>query len=178
VAAALDPWSTNRILFQSHVERAIGRARGSRRQLALLYIDLDRIGQVNHAMGREFGDQVLAQAAARLEQALAAHSGVVRIAPDDFAGLVEAEGLESAAQLAARLLERCREPYVVDCLALKVTASIGFSLLPSHADDAAALLQRAERALYRAKIAGRDCYYPGGTTCSAGIALPPRKERG
>jgi diguanylate cyclase (GGDEF)-like protein len=177
VAASLDTWMTNRILFQSHVERAIARSRGSRRQLALLYIDLDRVGQVNHAMGREFADQVLAQAAARLEGALGAGTMVARIAPDDFAGLAEVEGLEAAAALAASVLKRCREPYRVECVALKVTASIGFSLSPAHADDAAGLMQRAERALYRAKIAGRDCYYPGGTTCSAGIARPPRTGR-
>jgi diguanylate cyclase (GGDEF)-like protein len=178
VAATLDTWSTNRVLFQSHVERVIARTRGSRKQLALMYLDLDRIGQVNHAMGREFGDQVLAQAAARLELAFGQRALVARVAADDFAALMELEGLEAAAQLAEGLLARCREPYVVDCVALKVTASIGFSLFPAHADNAPGLLQRAERALYRAKIAGRDCYYPGGTACSAGIALAPRSERG
>jgi diguanylate cyclase (GGDEF)-like protein len=178
VAAALDTWTTNRILFQSHVERAIARQRGSRKQLALIYVDLDRIGQVNHAVGRELGDQVLVQAAARLAAALGGHAMPTRVAPDDFLALVEVADVDAATQLAGRLLERCREPYVIDCLALKVTASIGFSLFPSQADDAAGLMQRAERALYRAKIAGRDCCYPGATTCSGGTVRPPRTGRG
>ena len=103
---------------------------------------------------------MLAQAAERLERSLGAPAMVARLAPDDFAALVEVEEPEGAAQLAASLLECCREPYVLECIALKVTASIGFSLFPSHAEDATALLLRAELALYRAKIAGRDRYYP------------------
>jgi diguanylate cyclase (GGDEF)-like protein len=148
------------MVFQSCVARAITRWRAPRKQLALIYVDLDRLGLVNHAMGKEFGDQVLAQAAARLEVMLEGEIPLTRLAPDDFAALVQVDDAPAAAGLAASLVGRCREPYVIDCLALKVTASVGFSLFPSHADNAADLLQRAERALYRAKIAGRDCYYP------------------
>ena len=178
MAASPDTWTTNAILFQSHMERAIARAEGARTQLALMYVDLDRIGQLNHTMGREFGDRVLAEAATRIAGVFGGQTMLGRLEADDFLGLVGVANVEAAAKLAERLLEQCRKPYVIDCLALKVTASVGFSLFPSQANDAAALLQRAERALYRAKIAGRDCYYPGGATCSAGTALPPRTGRG
>jgi len=159
------------------MERAIARAGGSRTELALIYVDLDRVGQLNHAMGRELGDRVLAEAASRIAGVFGGRTMLARLAADDFFGLVDVESFDAAAKLAERLLEQCRKPYVIDCLTVRVTASIGFSLFPSQADDAAALMRRAERALYRAKIAGRDCYYPGGTTCSAGIAPPPRTGR-
>jgi predicted signal transduction protein with EAL and GGDEF domain len=65
----------------------------------------------------------------------------------------------------------------MDCIAVTVTASIGIALYPSHADNAVTLMQRAERALIQAKIRGRDCFYPGGATCSGGTVPPPRTAR-
>lgn len=139
-----------------------------------MYIDLDRIGQVNHAMGRELGDRLLEEAASRVARALGPRAIRARLAPDDFLGLVEVEDFQAAAKLALSLLEQCRQPYVIDCLALTVTASIGFALFPSQSDNAASLLGRAEHCLYRAKIAGRNCFYPGGTTSSGGMGSSPK----
>lgn len=143
-----------------------------------MYVDLDRIGQVNHAMGQELGDWLLGEAATRIARAFGPRAVRARLAADDFFGLVEVADFDAAAKLAERLLEQCRQPYIIDCLTVTVTASIGFALFPSHSEDAAALLGRAEFALYRAKIAGRNCCYPGGATCSGGIVPPPRTGHG
>ena len=155
--------------------RAIAVGRGS---FALFLIDLDRIEQVNVTLGRDIGDRVLREAAARMARALGRGATLSRLGSDDFAAFMEAGNLADAAKQAGALLEHCREPYVIDCLAVTVTASIGISLYPSHADDAITLMQRAERALFQAKIRGRDCFYPGGATYSGGIGHPPRTARG
>jgi len=170
----MDGWLGNRSLFESRLERAIAGARASRSALALLHIDLDRIGQVNHVLGRELGDRVLSDAAARIARALGPCAALGRLAADDFAALVEVPDFDGAKDIAASLLEHCRAPYLIDCITVAVTASIGIGLYPSHAHDAARLMESAELALYRAKIAGRDCFYPGGATCSGGTAPPPR----
>jgi len=141
--------------------RAVRDVERRRATLALLLIDLDRMEEVNATLGRKLGDQILREAAARMARTLHAGASLARLQSDDFAAFFEVEDLAAAANQAARLLERCREPYVVDCLALTVTVSIGIGLHGRDADGPAALLARAERALNQAKIRGRDRFYPG-----------------
>ncbi len=62
--------------------------------------------------------------------------------------------------------------------AARLTASIGISLYPAHAVNARALMQDAQRAMLRAKLQGRDRFYPELPTCFAGTDLPPRTARG
>lgn len=160
----LDPltWLPTRKPFESRLARAVRGIERSRRVLALLLVDLDRMKEVNATVGRDFGDRILREAAVRLARAMPAGAALSRLQSDDFAAFLEVADLASAAGHAAALLERCREPYVIDCLAVKVTASIGIALCASHAEQPASLLARAERALFEAKIRGRDGFYPGG----------------
>ena len=160
---ALDPltWLPNRSLFEARLANAIRCAPRPRHVLALLLIDLDRLAETNETLGRDLGDRVLRETAVRLARALAAGAMLSRLQSDDFAAFLEVTDLTAAARHAAALLERCRKPYVVDCLAVTVTASIGIALCSSTGEDSASLLARAERALYEAKIRGRDCFYPG-----------------
>src|SRR5262245_23852282 len=160
---ALDPltWLPNRTLFEARLVRAVRDVDSRRGTLALLLIDLDRLEQVNAILGRYFGDRIMRQAAVRMACTLDAGASLARLQSDDFAAFFEADDLAAAAGQAARLLERCRQPYIVDCLALTVTASIGIALHGRDADGPATLLARAERALNEAKIRGRDRFYPG-----------------
>ena len=173
----MDARLANPSLFQSRLERAIAGARASRSALALLHIDLDRIGHVNHVLGRELADRVLSDAAERIARAVGPRVAFGRLSADDFAALIEVRDLDDAKKIAASLLEQCREPYIIECISIAVTASIGIGLYPAQARDAASLLESAQLALFRAKIAGRDCFYPGGATCSGGTVPPPRRAR-
>jgi diguanylate cyclase (GGDEF)-like protein len=177
---ALDPltWLPNRSLFEARLANAIRCAPRPRSVLALLLIDLDRLAETNETLGRDFGDRVLRETAVRLARTLDAGAVLSRLQSDDFAAFLEVADLTAAAKHAAALLERCREPYIVDCLAVTVTASIGIALCSSPAEDPASLLARAERALFQAKIRGRDCFYPGAATCSNGIDPQLRTARG
>ena len=170
----MDAWLGNRSLFQSRLERAIVTARASRSLLALLHIDLDRIGYVNRVLGRELGDRVLSDAAVRIARRIGPCAALGRLAADDFVALIEVQDLDGAKKIAAAVLQDCRTPYLIDCVTVSVTASIGICLCPAQARDAASLLESAQLALFRAKIAGRDCFYPGGATCSGGTVPPPR----
>jgi diguanylate cyclase (GGDEF)-like protein len=161
---ALDPltWLPNRILFEARLVRAVRDAERRRATLALLLIDLDHMEDVNATLGRDFGDRILREAARRMTRALDAGAATLsRLQCDDFAAFFEVADLASAAKQAAALLGDLRQPYVIDCLALTVTASIGIALHERHADGPAALLMRAERALVQAKIRGRNRFYPG-----------------
>ena len=159
----LDPltWLPNRALFEARLVRAVREIERRRRALALLLIDFDRMEQVNAALGRDFGDRILREAAARMARGLGAGAMLGRLQSDDFAAFFEVPDAAAAMKQAASVLALCAEPYVLDCLAAIVTVSVGIALYPRDADDPATLLARADRALNEAKIRGRDRFYPG-----------------
>ena len=161
---ALDPltWLPDRAAFEERLARAVSAARRPRTALALFLIDLDRIEDVNKTVGREMADRLLHEAAARIARVLAPQATLSCFGGDDFAAFMQVASLEGALQHAVRLLADCREPFVIDCLSISVTASIGIALHPTHAGNAVELMQRAERALFEAKMRGRNCFYPGG----------------
>ena len=147
--------------FEWRLARAIRNIGRARAVLALLHIDLDRMEAVNTTLGRELGDRVVQAAAERMARALSPSATLARLQSDDFAAFLEAWDLAHAAKPAAAVVEHCRAPYVVECLSVKATASVGIALCASPAEQAASLMARAEHALHEAKIRGRDGYYPG-----------------
>ena len=159
----LDPltWLPTRERFERRLALAVRHIRRSRSVLAVLAIDLDRLDSVSAQLGRELGDRVVREAAARMARALSSGATLARLQSDDFVAFVEVADLAHAASEAGRIVERCREPYVIDCLAVPATVSIGIALCASPAEDPASLMARAERALVEAKIRGRDGFYPG-----------------
>ena len=160
---ALDPltWLPNQQLFRSRLEQFLAVSRSP--HLALLHVDLDRFGDVNDLLGHDSGDQVLREAAARIARAFPSGALLGHFGGDDFAVAIEASELAQAARLARAVLEACREPFVVDCLSLRLTASVGIALRSKQVPDAAGLIAHACYALYRAKVGGRDRCYPGRT---------------
>ena len=136
--------------------RDVRRRRSSR---ALLLIDLDRMDLVDATLGRDWAP-VLAKPP-HLWRALSVPAQCSRARVRRLRRLRRVTDPAAALKQAALLLEACGEPYVVECVAAIVTVSIGIALHPRDADDPASLLARAERALYQAKVRGRDRFYPG-----------------
>lgn len=163
---ALDPltWLPNRVLFEARLVGAVRDVQRRRGSLALLLIDLDRMELVNATLGRDLGDRILREAAARMARALGPGAMLARLESDDFAAFMDVPDLAGALKQAAVLLELCGQPYVVECVAAIVTVSIGIALHPRDADDPATLFARAERALNKAKIRGRGRFDPGFPT--------------
>jgi diguanylate cyclase (GGDEF)-like protein len=161
VTPALDPltWLPNEELFRARLDRLLDAP--GRRRMALLHLDLDRFEEINDLLGRDAGDLVLREAAARIARVLPGAALLGHLGGDDFAAVIEVNELAQAARVARTLVEACREPFVVDCLAFRVTASVGFALHSVRLPGAAGLIAHAFQALYRAKVAGRDRCYPG-----------------
>jgi diguanylate cyclase (GGDEF)-like protein len=155
----LDPvtWLPNRELFRARIDRFLASRPPP---VALLHIDLDRFDEVNELLGYETGDLVLREAAARIARAFPQGVLLGHLGGDDFGALIEARELAQAARYARILLEACREPFVVECLALRLTASVGIALRSNHVTDATALMAHACSALYRAKVGGRNRCFP------------------
>jgi diguanylate cyclase (GGDEF)-like protein len=145
-----------RLYFMELLDAALRRAARESEMVALLFIDLDRFKLVNDTLGHAIGDRVLQQVAARLGSlATRPAEAAARFAGDEFMLVVCGCRDESAAaREGARILEALRAPYSNDGYELFVAPSIGLSIFPRHGHDAAALLHRADLAMYRAKAEG------------------------
>jgi len=139
----------NRALFHRLVEEAIESSPGP---LAVLFLDLDRLREVNDTLGHHVGDRLLQQVGPRLRAVLGPDAIVGRIGGDEFAVLLShvkdgGEAVRTANALAAAVAE----PFRVKDLSLAVEANIGVAMYPDHAEHVGELLQRADVALYLAK---------------------------
>jgi len=135
----------------------IQRARASDRQLALLFIDLDRFKAVNDMLGHLAGDQLLVVAAKRMRAQLKDGDIAARLGGDEFTVLLDdPPGCGSAADLAERLIASMAQPFMIDGQEMFVTASIGIACYPADGLDAATLLKNADVAMYRAKQRGKN----------------------
>lgn len=125
---------------------------GPRRNLGVLYIDLDRFKPVNDRLGHAGGDQVLRTVANRLQSAVRPTDIVARLGGDEFGIVCPGCSEDELEELAARVHELLADPIGVHADVVAVGSSIGVAL--GH-DSVEPLLERADRALYDAKEDGR-----------------------
>jgi diguanylate cyclase (GGDEF)-like protein len=146
----------NRRLFRERLELAVREAAGRGSSLAVILLDVDRFKTVNDSLGHGIGDRLLEIVAARIRDNVKDGDVVARLGGDEFAVLVENVGGEEALDAARRLLEALVPPARLGDYEIVVTASIGICLYPDHGETAEEILQRAGKAMYRAKLNGRD----------------------
>lgn len=148
-----------RSLFRDRLEGALRRAeRQPDFRFAVLYIDLDGFKGVNDTLGHSFGDNLLVTVARQLERCVRGGDTVARLGGDEFAMLVASlVDPQDATQLAERLLSELVISLGVAGREVSVSASIGIALSGRwrHARE---LLDAADRAMYRAKAAGKAQY--------------------
>ena len=149
----------NRQLFKDRLEREIAHARRTHKQVALIYIDLDRFKNVNDSMGHSAGDALLRGVSQQLASQLRESDTLARLGGDEF--VVIAPGPEElpAHVLAERIQSALREPIAVQGATCFAQASIGLAVYPQDGADVEGLLRSADIAMYRSKVAG-----PGGIT--------------
>lgn len=156
----------NRALFTQRLRAALA-ARGPQDEagsgVAVLFLDLDGFKAVNDTAGHQVGDELLVQAARRLQGAVRCGDTVARFGGDEFAALVCGPlGRLQVQELAERLRAALSEPYWIGGSELSVAASIGIAFgTPERgpaADPRAAadeLMRNADLAMYRAKSEGK-----------------------
>lgn len=147
----------NRALFCDRLDHALARAKRTRERAALLFVDLDGFKAVNDALGHDSGDEVLRMVAGELRRCVREGDTVARLGGDEFTVLLDpVSDAEAARAVAARILHAIEQPSVLSGVPVRLTASIGISVFPDHAADAAGLLRRADAAMFRAKQSGRN----------------------
>jgi len=149
----------NRRLFQDRLEQAVARAQRRRRQVALLYVDLDNFKDVNDSFGHEAGDALLVACAERLVGLVRAEDTVARLGGDEFAVvLLDVRGREGARLVAAKLLEAFGTPFRLRGRDVAVRASVGIALYPNDAGHGTGLMRAADVAMYQVKQSGKGAY--------------------
>jgi diguanylate cyclase (GGDEF)-like protein len=142
----------NRSVFIDRLEHAILSTKRSGGCLAVLFVDLDRFKNVNDTLGHAVGDLALVETSKRLKSCVREVDTVARWGGDEFVILLEAMDEEHEARRVAQvLLDRFNTKVFVGGHTIDLGASIGISLYPRDAFDAAELIQRADEAMYLAK---------------------------
>ncbi|PLK68993.1 GGDEF-domain containing protein [Rhizobium sp. TH135] len=148
----------NRVLLSEDFERAVSRYERFGDPFSVLLLDLDRFKQINDNFGHTGGDELLRTVASILSQLRGETDTLARIGGDEFAILHATEDPQSAAILAARIIEKLQQPLTLRCGSAHVGVSIGIACAPIDGIDPDQLMRNADLALYRAKTDGRNRY--------------------
>lgn len=141
------------------IDRCSVKATLSSYYFAILSVDLDHFRYINESLGHELGDLLIKEVAERIQKLLRRDDVLARMEGDEFAVLLSHIDLpENAGMIAKKIVDKVREPFLVDGHELFTGCSIGVSVYPSCGDNAQALLKNAEVALSRAKATGRNSY--------------------
>ncbi len=149
----------NRLLLASRLQRAMIRAARHKKQMAILFLDLDHFKKINDTLGHEAGDRLLCAVAGRLGDCLRQDDTVARLGGDEFAALIEdLEHSDDVMPILEKLVNAMQYPFSLDGYEFFLTFSIGICLYPQDGEDVEVLLRNADVAMYRAKADGRNSY--------------------
>lgn len=177
----------NRTLLRERLQEAADRAvRGY--AFALLYLDLDHFKAVNDKFGHATGDRLLVEVAARVRAQIRLCDTLARLGGDEFALVLSGIGAAAdAGTVARRIVDAVAVPFDLSGDVARVGASIGVAVqIERQRSDIDDVMQRADRALYRAKHSGRNCWrfgneeticlqaadQPGGLQCNQNFLVP------
>jgi diguanylate cyclase (GGDEF)-like protein/PAS domain S-box-containing protein len=149
----------NRSMFSQRLQQALAQAHRHKRQLAVLFIDLDGFKLINDMLGHDAGDVLLADLANRLRVCMREGDTIGRMGGDEFVVLIEGYAEENQLiEVARKVLETVSAAFLLRDGEYHVTASIGIAAYPQDGEDAADLLKNADIAMYRAKEQGKNNY--------------------
>lgn len=147
----------NRRYFHEQLQLELDRARRIGYGVSLLIFDIDHFKLVNDTYGHPAGDRVLQMVAARIKDELRAVDILARYGGEEYAVILPGTPPSSLSGVAERLRQViAMRPFEVDELQIVITVSAGGASFPEDAAEAQALIDEADRWLYRAKESGRN----------------------
>jgi diguanylate cyclase (GGDEF)-like protein len=156
----------NRQAFLETLERELQRSKIGNKKFAVLFMDLDAFKRINDTLGHNVGDHLLRIVSDRLRETIRPSDlvsrsdqshNLARLGGDEFTILIpDLDRVENALNVAHRVKDAMRRPFLIDGHEIFVTASIGISLFPEDGDDCDSLLKYADTAMYHAKNCGKN----------------------
>ncbi len=149
----------NRMSLMDRTKQALVAMERLPGRLAVLFVDLDHFKEVNDSFGHDAGDKVLVETGRRLATVSRRSDTVARLGGDEFVVLCASlHEDDDVLQIARRIVEGVRAPYVSDGRDLSVSCSVGICVTADPHADPEELIRSADEAMYDAKAAGRNCH--------------------
>ena len=150
----------NRRLFEDRLTIALAQARRLRAQLALLYIDVDRLSRINDTLGHNTGDEVLRTIGRRLSSGVRASDTLARLGGDEFVLVASnLRHVEDTVRIAQLLQHKINQPLTTSRQELFITTSIGIAVFPQDGGEVGSLLASADAATRACKRLGGNGWY-------------------
>ena len=152
----------NRRYMETHVGTLVEQAASRSKPLTVLVLDIDYFKSINDSWGHDAGDDVLREFAVRIRKSIRGIDLACRYGGEEFVVVMPETDMAVATMVAERLRRRiASEPFPIQqgARSIEVTISIGIAAL-GRGEDAAAVVKRADQALYRAKRDGRNRVVP------------------
>jgi len=147
----------NRALLADRLNQTMAEADRNNHPFSLMMLDLDRFKEINDSYGHTVGDQLLCEAARRLETRIRRYDTIARLGGDEFAILLsEIHHPQNASNVGQKIIEAMAEPFYIAGKELFITVSIGIAVFPTDSHKVEDLLKYADSALYSAKSKGRN----------------------
>ncbi len=128
--------------------------------VAVLYVDLDDLKSVNDTLGHAAGDEVIREAARRIQVGVRDADQLSRYGGDEFVVLTAGAGDDDVATaVAQRILDQLKAPFTVGARMMDLSATIGIFMHAEHLDDAEECVRRADVALYYGKRTQRGTWW-------------------
>ncbi|CAG1020840.1 partial putative signaling protein, partial [Patescibacteria group bacterium] len=142
----------NRRHFMEHLEQTININQRVERYLAVLFLDLDHFKAANDLYGHDYGDEILIEAARRMENCIRQTDLLARLGGDEFIACINLlNDPKYAVSVAEKIQRVVSQPYYVKNAVINIGISIGISIYPQHGSNPEILLKKADIALYSAK---------------------------
>ena len=147
----------NRYSLESRLEQSLLAARRENKQMAVIFIDLDRFKIINDTLGHHVGDLLLVEVANRLSACVRESDIVARLGGDEFVvALTSLANDMDAAHVVKKIIAVLDIPCEIEGKQLHTTLSVGISFFPDNGEDVDALMKNADTAMYHAKEMGRN----------------------
>ncbi|WP_323018193.1 putative bifunctional diguanylate cyclase/phosphodiesterase [Castellaniella sp.] len=147
----------NRQSFQEQLQAAITLSADKEQAFALIFLDLDQFKEVNDSYGHDAGDELLQQAARRLQSCIREGDQLARQGGDEFTLILAAPISQDLVNgICSRILQSIAQPFMLHEHRVQISISAGITRFPLDGRDATTLLKHADLALYAAKNLGRN----------------------
>jgi two-component system cell cycle response regulator len=154
--------------LQHSLDAQMKSSQEKQQPFSLLFLDLDHFKAINDTYGHAIGSAALVELARLLKACVRDTDTVVRYGGDEFVVLLPKSDVDGAALVAERIRRRVAEHQFLarEGKQLHMTTCIGIASYPRHAGDSAGLLDLADRAMYRGKVAERGLIHVAETRAS------------
>ena len=150
----------NRRLFNDHLDLAFHQSKRDSKELAVLFLDLDRFKIINDTLGHTIGDVLLIEVSKRLSSVIRKGETLARFGGDEFVIILPSLHMHLDCEtVAQKILEVFKEPFKIGAHCIYTTPSIGISTTRTGGGSPESLVRYADTAMYQAKAVGGNAYH-------------------